>query len=248
MGNVEFNAGFWGDHYDWSGRGEEWSEMWGGARAQWLGSIYPRISLFLPAKSVLEIAPGYGRWTRFLLSACDGYQGVDLSQECVDACRERFSREKKAVFYKNDGKSLSFAETGCVDFLFSFDSLVHATADVMAAYVPEILRTLSRTGVAFIHHSNWLEVGDCLENVGGRGTDVSADLVSRMILDAGGRVLIQEKINWGHAECNDCLTLFGWAGPAEPKLIENHDFMLEGNNIRKNQSHYSRLAIESSRT
>jgi SAM-dependent methyltransferase len=242
MSNVEFNAGFWGNHYDWSGRGEEWSEGWGGSRAQWLGSIYPRISLFLPARSVLEIAPGYGRWTQYLLSACTRYQGVDLAQKCIEACRERFSTDTKATFYKNDGKSLGFAETGSVDFLFSFDSLVHATADVMAAYVPEILRVLSRTGVAFIHHSNWLEVGGSLENTGGRGIDVSADLVSLMIHDAGGRVLIQEKINWSHAECTDCLTLFGWPGAAEPELIENHDFILERNIIRKYQSPYSRLA------
>ncbi|SOE82109.1 Methyltransferase domain-containing protein [Caballeronia arationis] len=246
MSNVQFNSQYWDGLYDWQGAGEEWSWLWGGSRAQWLGSLYPRISGFLPAKSVLEIAPGFGRWTQFLLSACDKYQGVDLSQECVDACVARFSQISKGAFFKNDGTSLDCAESGSIDFLFSFDSLVHATSEVIAAYVPEILRVLTPSGVAFIHHSNWKESGDGLSNEHGRASDVAADDVVKMISNAGGKVIIQEKINWGYdAQCIDCLTLFGWKGPDEPVVMENHDFMLEGHNIRKYQSPYSKLTSAS---
>jgi hypothetical protein len=41
-----------------------------------------------------------------------------------------------------------------VDFVFSFDSLVHAEADVLSDYAHELARILTRDGVAFIHHSN----------------------------------------------------------------------------------------------
>ena len=41
-----------------------------------------------------------------------------------------------------------------VDFAFSFDSLVHADAEVLDAYAAELARTLAPDGVAFIHHSN----------------------------------------------------------------------------------------------
>jgi SAM-dependent methyltransferase len=244
MGNVEFNSQYWDGLYNWTEAGEEWSVTWGGSRAQWLGSLYPRISTFLPSKAVLEIAPGFGRWTQFLLGACEKYQGVDLSQECVDACQKRFGHVSKASFVKNDGKSLECAKDGSVDFLFSFDSLVHATRDVLAAYIPEILRVLSPNGAAFIHHSNWLEVGESLTNDHGRGTDVSADLVSEMVSASDGQVLIREKITWGHGDaCIDCLTLFRRQGSeSEPVLIENHEFMLEARNIRKFQSPYSRLS------
>ena len=245
MDNIKLNSELWGRYYDWAGAGEEWSEMWGGSRAQWLGSLYPRISGFLPAKSVLEIAPGYGRWTQYLLAACEQYHGIDLSQECVDACEKRFRNAEHASFSTNDGTSLSRVSNASVDFVFSFDSLVHATANVMSAYVAEILRVLGEDGVAFIHHSNLLEIGECVQNDHGRGPDVSAEFIRQAVSQAGGTVLIQEKINWGYKECTDCLSLFGHHGPEELVLIENHDFMLEGNNIRKYQSPYTRIATHS---
>ena len=244
MDNVEHNFFFWDGNFDWSGAGEEWSLMWGGSRAQWFGSLFPRISPFLPAHSILEIAPGFGRWTRFLLPACDRFQGVDLSTECVNACKDRFGSLQKASFFKNDGKSLSCADDGSVDFLFSFDSLVHATMDILEAYVPEILRVLSPQGASFIHHSNWLEAGGGFSNDHGRAVDVSAGEVGKLIQQHGGRVLIQEKIDWGFSECTDCLTLFSRAGAFvqhAPLMIENHSFMLEGKIIGEFQSPYSRL-------
>ena len=39
----------------------------GYCRAASRAPIYSRIAAFLPVKSILEIATGYGRWTRFLL-------------------------------------------------------------------------------------------------------------------------------------------------------------------------------------
>jgi hypothetical protein len=77
----------------------------------------------------------------------------------------------------------------------------------------------------------------------GRGFDVSADSVRQFVANAGGVVLIQEKINWGEQECTDCLSLFGNRGPSEPIMIDNHDFMLEAGNIRKHQSYYTRADL-----
>ena len=31
--------------------------------SQWFGLIFPRIHAFLPTGTILEIAPGFGRWT-----------------------------------------------------------------------------------------------------------------------------------------------------------------------------------------
>ena len=62
VATVDENQSFWAG-YDWSRAGEEWSEGWGGSHAQWYGVVLPRIARFLPASSILEIAPGHGRWT-----------------------------------------------------------------------------------------------------------------------------------------------------------------------------------------
>ena len=45
-------------------------------------------------------------------------------------------------------------EDGSIDFAFSFDSLVHAEADVMSSYANELARVLKPGGCAFLHHSN----------------------------------------------------------------------------------------------
>src|SRR5438477_5096853 len=72
MPRVEENRSFWGETYNWPQAGEEWSTGWGGARMQWYGSILPRVNAFVPADTILEIGPGYRRWTAFLKDCATG--------------------------------------------------------------------------------------------------------------------------------------------------------------------------------
>jgi len=242
MDNVKFNAEYWGAKYDWSRAGEEWSARWGGSKAQWATTLYTRIGPWLPAPTVLEIATGYGRWSEFLIPLCDRFIGVDLSEPCVRACQARFSAIEKAQFFHNDGRSLGCVEDGTVDVVFSFDSLVHASLDVLSSYVPAILQKLNRSGVAFIHHSNLAEVLDRAPNDNGRADDVSCDMVRSLVESNGGKILIQEKIGWrNHEVCDDGITLFGRAdayGGCETVLLENPDFSRAAEYVKKYHSPY----------
>lgn len=121
---------------------------------QWYGTLLPRIQAFVPAQTILEIAPGYSRWTHFLKDLCSQLILVELSEKCIISCQQRFANESHIRYYINDGKSLSMIEDNSIDFVFSFNSLVHAEAEVISAYISEISRKLSANGVAFIHHSN----------------------------------------------------------------------------------------------
>src|SRR5947208_6899829 len=76
--------------YDWKDAGEEWSESWGTSQAQWTETILPRIRECLPTGTILEIGPGYGRWTHYLKDFCDRLVAVDRAAQCIDACRGRF--------------------------------------------------------------------------------------------------------------------------------------------------------------
>ena len=152
MPSIEENRS-WGT-YSWPERGNEWSREWGDVETQWHAAIHPRIRRFLPAQRVLEIAPGYGRWSGFLIDCAEHYIGVDLNPECVSACKARFAVESHATFVENDGKSLAAVADDSINFAFSFDSLVHAEIDVIEAYLHELSRKLSPDGIAFIHHSN----------------------------------------------------------------------------------------------
>src|SRR6516164_438606 len=108
MPTLEENRLFWGKTYDWDAAGDEWSATWGGARMQWFGTLLPRIHRHLPAPTILEIAPGFGRWTQFLADQCDHLILVDLSEKCIAACKERFHNRSHIDFHVNDGRSLAF--------------------------------------------------------------------------------------------------------------------------------------------
>src|SRR5687767_14794796 len=135
MPGVDANLEQWGSAYAWPARGDEWSVAWGGPEAQWQSTLRPRLARFIPANAILEIAPGYGRWSQYLLGCCDRYVGIDLSAEAVEACRRRFSHAKQAEFHVNDGRTLRPVDDASIDFAFSFDSLVHVEAEVIRSYL-----------------------------------------------------------------------------------------------------------------
>jgi len=242
--DIGWNKSVWAENYHWADGGEEWSTTWGGSEAQWFGAIYPRLHRFLPAKQILEIAPGFGRWTRFLLSACESFVGVELSEKCTEACRKRFFDAKHAQFITNDGQSLQLLGDQKFDLIFSFDSLVHVEYPVLASYISQILQKLTPTGVAFLHHSNLLAYNNTIGWQHGRALTVSADAVFDLVSRDGGTVLIQEIINWGGEHLIDCLTLFSRreAYPSvKPVRHKNPLFMGEATLIKNFQSAYRRL-------
>lgn len=144
----------WNTHSGWVAGGDEWSGPWGGTESLWWGTLLPRIHAFVPAGVVLELGPGQGRWSTYLSRLADRLILVDVSQHCVDGCTRRFGRDANVSCHLGDGRSLPMVGDRSVDFAFSFDSLVHAEADVLQSYAQELSRTLKPDGIAFLHHSN----------------------------------------------------------------------------------------------
>ena len=239
MPDLNWNASFWGQQYNWSAAGDEWSITWGGSEAQWFGSLYPRLHRMVPARRILEIAPGYGRWTRFLLPLCSAYFGIDLAESCVNACRARFADVPYAAFLQNDGLSLGDVPDSSFDFIFSFDSLVHAEFEVLESYIPQVIRKLAPGGKAFLHHSNLASCDDgTFPKPHSRAASVSGKKIADLVHRSGGKMLVTELIDWGHPLLIDCLSTFGRADSVgqEPVLLENRRFMEEADIIRTNHS------------
>jgi SAM-dependent methyltransferase len=244
MPDLEWNRVTWNNQREWRDGGDDWSEGWGGPEPQWYGAIFPRIARWLPAAKVLEIAPGFGRWTQFLLTQTNEYYGVDYSSICVEQCRKRFAGFVRAQFVQNDGRSLDGVPDNSIDFVFSYDSLVHVELDVVGGYCEQIIRKLSQCGIAFLHHSNALMGVDNTEVLypqRGRATSVSGAAVKEIIERTGGRTLMQEEVNWQSNKRIDCFTTFSKSTsnyPPEYKLIENDNFMAEMKLIRGSISQY----------
>ncbi len=210
----------WSQQYDWSTRGDEWSSMWGNAEAQWRHTIQPRINRWIPTNHLLEIAPGYGRWTQFLLNSSNEYIGVDIAQNAVDACKQRFSEYRNAKFIKNDGRSLEEVPQQWIDFVFSFDSLVHVERDDLRAYLQQLAEKLSPSGYGFLHHSNlgaysgqgltrWKEW---------RAQSVSAKSFRDDCREVGLHCISQELIPWRGSRFIDCISVIEVAKEISPAL------------------------------
>ena len=239
--------------YDWKEAGEEWSEPWGSSQAQWNGTILPRIRDYLPTGTILEIAPGFGRWTHFLNDYCQELWAVDKSTECIEACRQRFASIPHVRCCLNDGLSLSMIPDGSVDFVFSFDSFVHTSRDVVEAYLRELRTKLKSGGKGFIHHSNFGEYVDSprerlpdmlakpliklqiLDWSHHRNPGMTAELFRVLCKQNGLRCITQELVNWRGRRLIDCLSLFVRSDSSDPnatKIIRNPNFMREAAQIR----------------
>lgn len=237
MATVEENLKAWQD-YKWPKQGDEWSYAWGSTEIMWDRTIWPRIKRLLPAHSILEIACGMGRCSTLLAPHCVRFAGIDITDKCLDVCRQKLPR---AVFRKTDGKTIPLPD-GSVDFIFSWDSLVHCDFETIKAYLVEIKRVLRVGGHAFIHHSNW---GDRpQENTHWRAKGVKAWDVNVQAVLTGLNVEVQEIVTWGGHEWSDAFTTLSKPeGKATGKTgVFNRGFVSEVSNAKFIHDLYASVA------
>ena len=242
--------------YDWREAGEEWSQPWGSSAAQWAGAIFPRVRECLPADTILEIGPGFGRWTHYLKDYCNELWAVDKSSACIEACRQRFAGHSHVRCVLNDGRSLSKIPGSSVDFVFSFDSFVHPDRKIVEEYLRQLATKLKIGGKGFIHHSNFGEYvnsprerlpemlakplikAKILDWAHHRNPSMTAEIFRMLCQQNGLHCVSQELVNWRGRRLIDCLSLFvrSDSAPANPTtLIRNPNFMREAARIRRDR-------------
>ena len=163
---------------------------------------------------------------------------VDISKKCIEHCRVRFATDQHVKFHVNDGSSLDAVPDGSIDFVFSFDSLVHAEKEVIEAYLAQLGRKLTSNGVGFVHHSNiqeyrvrlaimnryrrlpkvlrervltesHMEALLSINIAGWRAPSMTAELFRQYCDLAGLKCVSQELINWSRGRCLvDCISVF----------------------------------------
>ncbi|CAG0969320.1 hypothetical protein PHYC_01155 [Phycisphaerales bacterium] len=247
MPSIEENLN-WANAQAWTDHGEEWSSGFGDSHFMWHAFIMPRIAHHLPCERALEIACGHGRCTRFLARQCARLWAADLTREVIDACRERLASFTNIDYAQTDGKSLSMIPDNSLDFVFSWDSLVHAEADVMDAYLAELARTLRPGGFGFLHHSNLGAFRDAAGAVSvqhrhWRAESMTAPRFREACVRVGLTCLSQELIPWGGAEFIDCFSYFTRAKPPtdHTTLVKEHPaFLSEAAAIRRLHEIYKR--------
>lgn len=158
--------------------------------------------------NVMDFAAGHGRNSAWLRERSGHIWIVDINQEVIDYCRQRFQNDHRFSYLRNDGVSLKGIPGASITFLFSFDAMVHFHTSVLRSYVLEFHRVLKKGGYGFCHHSNYSEHPDrdFKENPHWRSF-MSKELFAQYLTDVGLEVVEQKVIDWRVPKL-DCLSLF----------------------------------------
>lgn len=149
LNTFEQNYRFWND-YDWKRGGEEWS-----VDKEWKEKLKDMIitNEISNEDTVLEIGPGTGRMTKYLLQQARQVIGVEISRKCVDILNDTFRKSDNFTVYHIDSISLPFVKNKSIDIIFSYDVFVHIDKVVFEKYFSEFDRILKPDGKIVIHYN-----------------------------------------------------------------------------------------------
>lgn len=175
--------------WDWSQSGEEWSNA---NHPEWKRSVVehvlrPRVP---EGSRILEIGPGAGRWTEYLIEQASHMILVDLTPRCIDLCRERFADYQHIEYHVNDGSDLNFIGPSSIDRIWSFDVFVHILAADVESYIRQFAKILVPGGRAIIHHSR----------IGRRDSGWRSDLTAedmQAMCERHNLVVVEQFRSWG---------------------------------------------------
>jgi SAM-dependent methyltransferase len=189
LNSAALNKAIW-EAWDWSANGDEWTHS-----PQWKDGVINGVLQreIASGLDILEIGPGAGRWTGALLERARRYVGIDISQACIEHCRERFGSDSRATFELGSGRDLAAVAAGSIDAIWSYDAFVHINAAEVDGYISEFARVLKPAAVAVIHHGG---VGGA---AGGWRSNLTAGSLQEMV-QRRGLLLERSFDHWADGE------------------------------------------------
>ncbi len=149
---IAHNREWWNRH-DWSQGGEEWTP-----NVEWKSALVNRfLNVYVPeGGTAVEIGPGGGRWTEFLLRRSQTLFVVEVSERALDLCRTRFGGYPNVQFLLTEEPKIEVADS-TVDAIWSYDVFVHINQSDTRTYFREFARILKSAGHVVIHHPGPLD-------------------------------------------------------------------------------------------
>jgi ubiquinone/menaquinone biosynthesis C-methylase UbiE len=100
----------------------------------------------------VEIGPGGGRWTRYLLGFRKLYV-IDYYPEVLEELRKNF-KKPNMEFINNHGTDFPGIRERSIDYVFSFGTFVHLDLNLIEAYLINVKHILKPGANAVIHYSD----------------------------------------------------------------------------------------------
>jgi len=140
-----------------------------------------------PDQVALEIGPGGGRWTRYLIGFSRLYV-VDYHAELLNELRRRCNRPNMR-FIVNNGTEFPGVPEASVDYVISIACFVHLELHLIRAYLKSIHSILRPGGNVVLTYSDKTKVGAQLNAT---FTENTPDRMREMVTTAGFRVLEED--------------------------------------------------------
>ncbi len=175
--------------------------------------IFKKHFLLNPEMVVMDFACGRGRIAQFLKDKYKKLILCDISVDALDYCKDRFKNNTNIEYIQSQLEGL-LQNNESLDFIYSWDAMVHFKYKYLDLYISEFGRMLKKGGYCFIHHSN-LENCELLsaneksenydENYGWRAK-VSKQDVAKLAERNNLEVLEQQNLKWEFDDL-DCITV-----------------------------------------
>lgn len=144
--------------------------------------------------NAVEIGPGGGRWTRYLLGFRKIYV-VDYHTELLEELRKNFN-EPNMTFIKNNGTDFPNIEKRTIDYLFSFGTFVHLDVDLIEAYLKNIKSIVKPNATIVIHYSDKTKI---IAQVKQSFSDNTPVKMRQMVLSSGYKILEEDLTTMWHS-------------------------------------------------
>lgn len=141
----------------------------------------------------VEIGPGGGRWTQYLLGFRKLY-GVDYHAELLEELKKNFN-QPNMEFINNNGTDFPGVKERSIDYLCSFGTFVHLDTHLIEAYLANMKPILKPGANVVIEYSDKTKLMGQLNKGFSENTP---EKMQAMVLGAGYKILEEDLTTMWH--------------------------------------------------
>jgi len=147
-----------------------------------------------PEHCAVEIGPGGGRWTRYMLGFKKLYV-VDYYTELLKELKRNF-KHPNIEFVKNNGTDFPGIKNGSIEYLFSFGTFVHLDTHLIKKYLTNMKHILKPEANVVIQYSDKTKIMARLNKSFSKNTP---EIMRELVLDAGYKILGEDLTTIWHS-------------------------------------------------
>src|SRR4030095_1717574 len=144
--------------------------------------------------SAVEIGPGGGRWSRYLVGFKKLYV-IDYHLELLEELRKNFNKSNME-FIKNNGTDFPGIRERSIDYFFSFVVFVHLEVDLIEAYLMNMQSILKPGANAVLQYADKTKI---MAQNNKTFSDNTPEKMRAMVLNAGYKILEEDLTTMWHS-------------------------------------------------